>query len=260
MPAPAAAPGDRVEELVLATLCEQRDPVALPVLAAVLRERCGGRRVASLHGRLELLAASGSGTEGVGRWRDRLGSGERPMSRWPDLPTPGRLIELPLPLAPALCAAAGIFRRRAVGRDVVGPVRGRADALRSDGEVTFTGWWPAWTTLAQHALGQALFSPYELGSSDSEAVHWLLADRFSDRLLVGLALDVRQLLATQPSELAAAVEILGAEHVEQLIQTHLTAPARPPDPREIERQLERSRWLVGELAAWLDAMLAQLQP
>ncbi len=88
-------------------------------------------------------------------------------------------------------------------------------------------------------------------------MHWLLADRLQDSLH-GLALDVRQLLATKPSELAAAVEILRAEHVEQLIHTRLRTPARPRDPREIKRQLERSTRLVGELAARLDATLAQL--
>jgi predicted GIY-YIG superfamily endonuclease len=50
---------DRAEELVLATLREQRDPVTLPVLAAALRERGAARPVGSLHGRLELLARQG---------------------------------------------------------------------------------------------------------------------------------------------------------------------------------------------------------
>ncbi len=180
------------------------------------------------------------------------------MSQWPELPTPGRLIELPLALPPALCHAAGYdggARYLAMWWTPLGD-----ELLLADGEVTFTGWWPAWTTLVGHPLGRVILSPYELGSSDSDATHWLLADRFQDTLHVGLALDVRQLLATQPSELAAAVEILGADHVQQLIQTHLSAPATPADPREVQRQLERSRRLVGELAAWLDATLAQLQP
>ncbi len=180
------------------------------------------------------------------------------MSQWPDLPTPGTLVDLPLPLPPALCEAAGYTGG---GRYVAMWWTPLGDELMlCDGESTCTGWWPAWTTLAQHPLGQALFSPYELGTSDSEALHWLLADRLQGTLHVGLALEVRQLLATQPSELAAAVEILGAEHVEQLIQTQLRTPVRAPDPHEIQRQLELSTRLVGELAAWLDATLARLAP
>ncbi len=50
---------DRVEELVLATLREQHVPITLPALTAALRERCAGRPVGSLHGRLELLARQG---------------------------------------------------------------------------------------------------------------------------------------------------------------------------------------------------------
>ena len=52
---------------------------------------------------------------------------------------------------------------------------------------------------------------YQLGDSDTEARHWLLADRWQQTLDVGLAFDVRQLLTSQPSELAAAAEILGAD-------------------------------------------------
>jgi len=201
---------------------------------------------------------NGQRAQNVGGWRDRLGYGERPMSQWPDLPTPGTLVDLPLPLPPALCEAAGYTgggRYLAMWWTPFGD-----ELMLCDGESTCTGWWPAWTTLAQHPLGQALFSPYQLGSSDVRLCTgcWPTACRTS--LHIGLALDVRQLLATQPSELAAAIEILGAEHLEQFIQTHLTAPARPPDPREIQRQLERCTRLVAEFAAWLDATLAQLQP
>jgi hypothetical protein len=56
-----------------------------------------------------------------------------------------------------------------------------------------------------------VLGPYQLGSSDGEAEHWLLADRFNHALDVGLALDVRQRLATQPCGLAAAALVLGAE-------------------------------------------------
>ncbi len=181
----------------------------------------------------------------------------QPELPWPELPTPGLLIELPLALPPALCRAAGYDgggRYLAMWWTPLGD-----ELMLADGEVTFTGWWPA-STLVGHPLGRVILSPYELGSSEREAAHWLLADRFQGTLHVGLALDVRQLHATQPSELAAAVEILGADHVQQLIQTHLSAPAGRPDPREVERQLERSRRLVWELAAWLDGTLTQLPP
>ena len=117
-----------------------------------------------------------------------------------------------------------------------------------------------WTSYGdeEHALGRAILAPYQLGSSDSAAEHRLLADRFGHALEVGLALDVGQLLATQPSELAAAVEILGAERARQLIEQQIASPRRP-DIRKIHAGLERCRQLVAELAGWLDDTVTRLQ-
>ncbi len=69
------------------------------------------------------------------------------MSQWPDLPTPGDLVDLPLP--PALSEAAGYTggaRYLAMWWTALGD-----ELALCDGESTFTGWWPAWTTLTQHA-------------------------------------------------------------------------------------------------------------
>jgi hypothetical protein len=131
------------------------------------------------------------------------------------------------------------------------------ELIIADGTATTTGWWPAWTTLAQHPLGSAILSPYRLGSSDSEAEHWLLADRHERTLDVGLALDIRQLLATQPSELAAAAEILGADRTRQLLKQHLDEPYRPADSRRIHARIARASQLVTDLQAWLDDALDQ---
>jgi hypothetical protein len=65
-------------------------------------------------------------------------------------------------------------------------------------------------------------------------------------------------LATQPSELAAAVEILGAERARQLIEQQIASPRRP-DIREIDAGLERCRQPVAELAGWLGHTLARKQ-
>ena len=125
------------------------------------------------------------------------------MSEWPELPAVGELVRLPLPLPPTLLHAAGY---RGGARYVALFWMPYGDELMlCDGAVTSTGWWPAWTTLAQHPLGRVILGPYELGSSETEAVHWLLADRHDATLEVGAERDVRQFLATQPSELSAAV-------------------------------------------------------
>lgn len=143
---------------------------------------------------------------------------------WPDLPRPGDLVRLPLPLPPMLCEAAdyrGSARYVAMHWTPYGD-----DLIVRDGTVTHTGYWPTWTTLRHHELGRLILGPYELGSSDGDqAVHWLLADRHAQTLDVGLERDVAQLLATQPSELAAAAEILGAKRLVELLHEHArTAP------------------------------------
>lgn len=98
--------------------------------------------------------------------------------------------------------------------------------MLADGQITATGWWPAFTTLAHHPLGQIILGPFELGLSDSEAAHWLLADRLAGTL------DVRQLLATQPSELAAAAHELGADRVRRLLIDQFKTP-RALSPAEV---------------------------
>jgi hypothetical protein len=131
------------------------------------------------------------------------------MSEWPDLPAVGELARLPLPLPPALLAAAG-YRGHARYVALFWTPSGD-ELILSDGAVTSTGWWPAWITLIDHQLGQTILRPYTLGSSDAEAIHWLLADRHDHTLDVGAERDVRQFLATQPSEITAATEILSVD-------------------------------------------------
>jgi hypothetical protein len=103
-------------------------------------------------------------------------------------------------------------RRRTLPRSCTGLSYGD-ELIISDGQITEHRL-VAGVDDAQRALGRAILAPYQLGSGDSEVEHWLLADRFGHAREVGLALDVGQLLATQPSELAAAVEILGAERAD----------------------------------------------
>jgi hypothetical protein len=180
------------------------------------------------------------------------------MSGWPELPSAGELVRLALPLPPTLGQAAGYS---GAGQLVAMHWTPYGDELIiTDGTITTTGWWPAWTTLVQHPLGAVILGPYQLGSSDTEAEHWLLADQLGHTLDVGLARDVRQLLATQPSELAAIAEILGADRTRELIEDHLRTPPRPPDARQVHAQLARSSELVAELKRWLDDTFAQIQP
>lgn len=93
------------------------------------------------------------------------------------------------------------------------------ELLYRDGTVSGAGDWRGWLAFVEHPLGQAVLGPYELGSSESEAAHWLLIDREDRTLDIGLGLDVQQLLASQPSELCATCDGFDAEQVEWLIDS-----------------------------------------
>jgi hypothetical protein len=85
-----------------------------------------------------------------------------------------------------------------------------------------------------------------------ETVHWLLADRDARMLDVGAELDVRQFLATQPSELSAVSAVLSADRLRGLL---LERSHRPPSAVQAHARLGRSRALVEELRTWLDHLL-----
>ena len=76
---------------------------------------------------------------------------------WPDPPTAGRMVRLPLPLPPMLLDAAGYTggaRYVALFWMPYGD-----ELMLADGQITATGWWPAFTTLAHHPLGQIILGP-----------------------------------------------------------------------------------------------------
>jgi hypothetical protein len=170
------------------------------------------------------------------------------MPFWPQRPMAGELVGLPLALPPMLCAA--------VGHPGSGPHLGMYwtpygdELIHTDDELTATGWWHAWNTLCQHQVGRAVLGPYRLGSGDGEAQPWLLGDRGKNSLDVGLTLDVRRLLATQPSEVNAAADILGAEHTRAL--SRITSAIRRPSRLRASRRRSSgaARWWASSSAGW----------
>ena len=81
--------------------------------------------------------------------------------------------------------------------------------------------------------------PYRLGGSDDEGEHRLRVDRYLGTLDVGLARDVEQLLATQPSELHAFTAGLSAGETQLLLQRAVDIQAER-EPRD-RRRSARSR-------------------
>ena len=77
------------------------------------------------------------------------------------------------------------------------------ELMFSDGTLTATGHWRGWCCFCDHPLVRMFLEPYQLGDSEDEGEHRLLVDRYLGTLDIGLARDVEQLLATQPSEVHA---------------------------------------------------------
>ena len=107
--------------------------------------------------------------------------------------------------------------------------------------------------------GAAVPRALRLGDSDEEGEHRLLVDRYLGTLEVGLARDVEQLLATQPSELHALAADLSAEETVALVQRALDVQgererAKSPQqmPAEVRAVSEREDELLDQLTALLD--------
>ena len=87
-------------------------------------------------------------------------------------------------------------------------------------------------------------SPYRLGDADDEGEHRLLVDRYLGTLDVGLARDVEQLLATEPSELHALTADLSAGETEALLERLLDVHGereRAKSPQQLHAEL-RAVW------------------
>jgi hypothetical protein len=176
---------------------------------------------------------------------------------WPAVPTPGRIVRLPLGCPAQLVELSGYD---GAGRLVAMWWTAIGDELMfSDGTITATGDYRGWLALCAHPLTRLFLNPYELGSSEHEAEHWLLVDRHLATLDVGLAYDVQALLATQPSELHALTAELSpteaAALLEHAFEDHAARErAKTPEQRgsDMRARYEREQELLRGLEAVLD--------
>ena len=105
--------------------------------------------------------------------------------------------------------------------------------------------------------------PYQLGDSEDEGEHRLLVDRYLGTLDIGLARDVEQLLATQPSELQALTAHVSGREARALVERALddAQVGRERAHSADELQAEVSAWdrreqeLIEELRVLLDGAL-----
>jgi hypothetical protein len=179
------------------------------------------------------------------------------MRVWPALPTAGELVRLPLPCPPQLIELSGYTggaRLVALWWSPFGD-----ELMISDGALTETGRWRGWLCFSQHPLARLFLEPYRLGDSEDEGEHRLLLDRYLGTLEVGLARDVEQLLATQPSELGALTADLSRGEakapLQRLSDVHGEGE-RAPSSRQLHAELravwQRELQLLDELTELLD--------
>jgi len=176
---------------------------------------------------------------------------------WPAVPTPGRIVRLPLGCPAQLVELSGY---NGAGRLVAMWWTPLGDELMfSDGTTTATGDYRGWLAFCAHPVTLLFLNPYQLGSSEQEAEHWLLVDRHLATLDVGLAHDVQALLATQPSELHALTAELSpteaAALLEHAFEKHAARErAKTPEERgsDIRARYEREQELLRGLEAVLD--------
>jgi hypothetical protein len=179
------------------------------------------------------------------------------MRVWPALPTPGELVRLPLPCPPQLVELSGY---EGSGRLIALWWSRFGDQLMvSDGSLTATGRWRGWLCFCEHALVGLFLESYRLGDSDDEGEHRLLVDRYLGTLDVGLARDVEQLLATQPSGLHALTAELSASERQLLLERALDLEAERGRTKsvgllnsDVRAVQQRERELLKQLTALLD--------
>ena len=189
----------------------------------------------------------------------RLAALRRPCSIrvWPELPAPGELVRLPLP-CPAQLVELSHYRgdRRwiALWSSPTGD-----ELIVRDGAFTITAPSHAWTCFCAHPLVGVFLEPYRLGQTHDQGEHRLLVDRYLGSLHVGLAEDVEQLLATQPSDLIARTDELSPGEMRLLRQRALALKGERERADSIAQlhaltrsSRQREQQLLGELMVLLD--------
>jgi hypothetical protein len=179
------------------------------------------------------------------------------MKVWPELPTAGELVRLPLPCPAQLVE---LSRYRGDRRLIALWSWPAGDRLMvSDGALTATGCLHGWLCFCAHPLVGVFLEPYRLGQPRDQGQYRLLVDRYLGTLHVGRAEDIEQLLGSQPSELAALADQLLPGEL-RLLRRQAAALKAERERADNLAQLhagtrasrQREQQLLGELMAVLD--------
>jgi hypothetical protein len=146
------------------------------------------------------------------------------------LPEQEGLIPLPIPVPPSLAGALGYGGEEqflALWWETAAD-----EAMWSDGRTTTNAWRHGFLAYIQHPRVKSYLAPYDLGSSEEPAVHYLLLDLVDHQAYIGTASQVTRFLRnyTPGSDLSA-------EQVAMLSQLRREQPLNV-DHDAVERELE----------------------
>lgn len=129
------------------------------------------------------------------------------------------------------------------------------EAEYDDGRSSGTGNWTGYLAYVQHPAVALALAPFSLGSSDAEAVHWVLLDRQERKAHVGPWREVARVLREQWEESPAGPVVLSEEQVTEIMrrleEEFLSRPM--PTMEEIMARMAEQRRIEVEMVAWLDA-------
>ena len=170
------------------------------------------------------------------------------------VPLPGFSLHVPVP--PQLEAAVeyhGDARYLAIYWTPAGD-----EAMVTDGRTTHDGCWWGYQAFVDHPLMMLALAgqPYDLGSSETDATHWLVIDRKTRTIALAPRPQAEAFLTQQypalpivhltREEWLAAIQAASAQ-----LQAHLAQTA----VLDIRERLDAQNQIIREMTAWLNARL-----
>ena len=118
---------------------------------------------------------------------------------------PETLVPLPVPVPPMLEQALGCLGQARLVAFFWSPLGD--EAVYHDGKCSGDADWAAFLAFVEHPTVEPPLRPFELGSSEEEAQHWLLLDREARTLSMLPAQEAAVLLLEQHGQLRSAVPL-----------------------------------------------------
>lgn len=129
------------------------------------------------------------------------------------------------------------------------------EAIVTDGRSTHDGCWWGYQAFVDHPVVMLALADlrYELGSSESEATHWLVIDRETRTASLAPGAEAEQFLADQHPALSP-VELTREEWeaIVKNVSTHLQSPVGSADWLDVQHHLAAQYTCVDEMTTWLN--------